>query len=140
MTIKGSDGRVNRIDGELFRKLKAAGMHPQKADGICQDLGRLCTKSIQGLARGSLGGSGRAGIVSVDTIEMTAEGGRRRVKYKLTCCGVTLEVNEEHYNKLKRLYERTVIENQDGLQDDDDDITEEVEEDLTDATDVPDDC
>lgn len=124
---KGTDGRADRIDTELVRKLAATGMHPQKAEGICHDIARQSTKAIQGLSRGTGGGGGgRAGRVTVEEIEMLAdEGARRRVKLKLTCCGISLEVNEEHYAKLRRLYERTVMK---GHIDDDDDITEELEE------------
>jgi len=44
---KGSDGRADRVDAELHRKLVAAGMHPHKASGICQDIARMSTKAIQ---------------------------------------------------------------------------------------------
>lgn len=48
------------------------------------------------------GGGGGGGRVTVKKIDMSTDDGRRtRSKLKLTCCGITLEINDQHYEKLR---------------------------------------
>ena len=40
--------------------------------------------------------------MTVKKIDMSTDDGRRtRSKLKLTCCGITLEINDQHYEKLR---------------------------------------
>jgi hypothetical protein len=89
-------------DPELQRKLVASGLQEAYAGNLCRMVGHAATKAALGAARANLG-SGRKGRVAVEELEMV-EGTRRRVKLVLSCGGMSVEINEVHFHKLRALY------------------------------------
>ena len=63
---------------------------------------QAAAKSSLSVSRANLG-SGKKGRVIMEEIEMV-EGERRRVKLRLSCGGMAVEVNQVHFEKLRALY------------------------------------
>ena len=89
-------------DAELQRKLVASGLQEAYAGTLCRMIGQAAIKAALSAARANLG-SGRKGRVAVEELEMI-EGERRRVKLRLSCGGMSVEINEVHFRKLRALY------------------------------------
>eukprot|EP00892_Ulva_mutabilis_P005081 jgi/Ulvmu1/2945/UM149_0028.1 len=85
---------------ELKRKLTASGVNATLAESICSELDRLPARLVDKIRR-PVPGSGR--------VQVTPFTGRQGAvaKLKLTCLGVTIEINKTHYDKLRLLYART---------------------------------
>jgi hypothetical protein len=95
-------GRETEVDPELQRKLEAAGASVKQAAFIAKMAGKASNKAAAALSRAAPGN----GHIKVKEIVMK-EGSRARTKYVLTCSGVNMEVNADHYQKLLALLRRS---------------------------------
>ena len=95
-------GAGAEADPELQRKLEAAGASEKQASFMAKMAGKASNKAAAALSRVSPG----SGKVKVNEIVMK-EGDRVRKKFVLSCSGVNMEVNSDHYNKLLALLRRS---------------------------------
>ena len=95
-------GAEAESDPELQRKLEAAGASAKQASFIAKMAGKASNKAAAALSRVTPG----SGKVKVSEIVMK-EGDRVRKKLALSCSGVTMEVNSDHYQKLLALLQRS---------------------------------
>ena len=95
-------GPEAEADAELQRKLEAAGASTKQAVFIAKMAGKASNKAAAALSRAAPA----LGKVKVKEIVMQ-EGERVRTKLVLSCAGVTMEVNSDHYSKLAALLRRS---------------------------------
>jgi hypothetical protein len=95
-------GSEAESDPELQRKLQATGASKKEAAFLAKMIGKASNKIAAALSRFAPG----KGNVKVKEIVMK-EGDRSRTKYVLTCAGVNMEVNADHYHKLLALMRRS---------------------------------
>ena len=95
-------GPAAEVDTELQRKLEAAGASTQQAVFIAKMAGKASNKAAAALSRAAPA----LGKVKVKEIVMQ-EGERVRTKLVLSCAGVSMEVNSDHYSKLAALLRRS---------------------------------